>query len=226
MFRDFFTCGLRFIPSSFFRDVLEEFNVQLHQLTPNGIAVLSKFAWACKSYGAAPDIDSFCSFYELQKQPKKTKEGLICQYDSCSFFPQRKQAEPRLEISYYQKNKWEKEWLSYWFYVRTPGYVCTEFDGKVTCYPFASAMTPMKPITSVTPPTKVTSQRVECNKAFALACRYFGGRDVIEKMVAANYWPLAKNKAEFCLENVALPVFGPPEGVPFPRFGLKVPADR
>lgn len=44
VFKDFITCGLRFIPSSFLRDVLEEFNVQLHQLTPNGIATLSKFA--------------------------------------------------------------------------------------------------------------------------------------------------------------------------------------
>lgn len=77
VFRDFFTCGLGFIPSSFLRDVLEEFNVQIHQLTPNGIATLSKFAWACESYRAAPDIDSFCSFYELQKQPKKAEGGLV-----------------------------------------------------------------------------------------------------------------------------------------------------
>lgn len=43
VFRDFITCGLRFIPCSFLPDVLDAFNVQIHQLTPNGIAALSKF---------------------------------------------------------------------------------------------------------------------------------------------------------------------------------------
>lgn len=63
VFRDFFTCGLR-IPSFWFvQEVLKEFNLQIHHLTPNGILVLSKFCWACESYGATVDVDAFCARY-------------------------------------------------------------------------------------------------------------------------------------------------------------------
>ena len=50
------------------------FNVQLHHLTPTAFLTLSKFCWACASYGVEPDVDTFCTYYELQKQPKKRKE--------------------------------------------------------------------------------------------------------------------------------------------------------
>jgi hypothetical protein len=35
VFRDFFSCGLRFPFTSFLGEVLEAFHVQLHHLTPN-----------------------------------------------------------------------------------------------------------------------------------------------------------------------------------------------
>lgn len=115
----------------------------------------------------------------------------------------------------------------YWFYVRSLGYTCEESDGKkVTRYPFASVMTPLEPRSSVSPPTKITAARAACNKAFAIVCRYSGGRDLVEEMVAANYWPLAKVKPSFCLEDVQDPIFGGVEGVPYPRFGLQKPADK
>ena len=69
VFRDFFTCGLRLPYIPFLRRVLETFNVQLHHLTPTTFLTLSKFCWACVSYGAEPDVDTFCAYYELQKQP-------------------------------------------------------------------------------------------------------------------------------------------------------------
>jgi len=71
VFKDFFACGLRFPAVRFLREVLENFKVQLHHLTPNSILTLSKFCWACESYGLEPDLDTFCEHYELQRQPKK-----------------------------------------------------------------------------------------------------------------------------------------------------------
>jgi hypothetical protein len=73
VFKDYFTCGLYFPSISFLREVLEAFQLQIHHVTPNGFLTLSKFCWACESYGAAPNIDTFCAYYELQKQPKKLK---------------------------------------------------------------------------------------------------------------------------------------------------------
>jgi hypothetical protein len=49
-----------------------------------------------------------------------------------------------------------------------------------------------------------------------LACRYSRGRDLVKEMVAANYWPLGQRNNRFQIEMVQVPVFGPPEGVPFP----------
>ena len=65
VFRDFFLYGLRFPAVHFLRQVLEAFEVQLYHLTPNGIVALSKFCWACLSYGAEPNVSTFCKYYEL-----------------------------------------------------------------------------------------------------------------------------------------------------------------
>ena len=67
MFKDFFAYGLQIPLIYFLRLVLETFKVQLHHLTPNGILTLSKFCYACETYGALPDLDTFCTYYELQR---------------------------------------------------------------------------------------------------------------------------------------------------------------
>ena len=77
VFKDFFLCGLRFPAALFLCQVLEAFEVQLHHLTPNGIVTLSKFCWACLSYGAEPNVGTFCEYYELQHQPKRVGEGQL-----------------------------------------------------------------------------------------------------------------------------------------------------
>ena len=110
VFRDFFLCGLRFPVACFLRQVLGAFEVQLHYLTPNGIVTFSKFCWACLSYGAVPNVGTFCEYYELQQQPKRVNEDqLVAQYGSCAFMPKRQQKGERLEISFAQKNKWNKD---------------------------------------------------------------------------------------------------------------------
>jgi len=43
IFRDYFTCGLRFLPYPFLRQVMEAFRLELHHFSPNGILTLSKF---------------------------------------------------------------------------------------------------------------------------------------------------------------------------------------
>jgi hypothetical protein len=73
-------------------------------------------------------------------------DELIAQYGNCTFMAKGQQGDSRLEILYCQKNKWDKDWLRYWFYVQTFGVTSTLEDGKkVTRYPLASVMTKMKP---------------------------------------------------------------------------------
>jgi hypothetical protein len=46
VFRSFFKAGLRFPLHEMIGDVLEDFKIYLHQLTPNAIVRLSVFIWA------------------------------------------------------------------------------------------------------------------------------------------------------------------------------------
>ena len=57
-----------------------------------------------------PHIGTFCEYYELQRQQKGD----------------------RLEISFAQMNKWNKDWMQYWFYVRTSGMTSMDSEGKKT----------------------------------------------------------------------------------------------
>jgi hypothetical protein len=101
--RDFFSCGLQFPCTSFLGEVLEAFCVQLHYLTPNTFLTLSKFCWACEYYGAAPNIDTFYAYFEMQKQLKKvTVDGveLVAQYGSCTFMAKIFQGVNKLELSF------------------------------------------------------------------------------------------------------------------------------
>ena len=77
----------------------------------------------------------------------------------------------------------------------------------------------MAPHTRVEPPEVVSPAREACDRAFALACRYSGGRDLVEEIMASDYWPLKGDNPPFRLEMVKIPVFGPEAGIPFPRFG-------
>jgi hypothetical protein len=60
-------------------------------------------------------------------------------------------------------------------------------DGmRDTRYPLASVMSKMKPLSKVSPSEEVTPEREACKKAFALACWYSRGQDLIEEMVVSN----------------------------------------
>jgi hypothetical protein len=90
-----------------------------------------------------------------------------------------------------------------WFYVRTTSQTLTYNDGsEETIYPLASVISEMSPLCRVSPSTRVSTERRACDKAFALACRYSGGRDLVEEMVVANYWPLGWRNDRFQIEMV------------------------
>lgn len=83
-------------------------------------------------------------------------------------------------------------------------------------------MGPIQALPSVDPSEEISPEREACDKAFMLACRYSGCRDLVEEMVAAKYCPLAKDRPPIRIENVLLPIFGEAVGVPFPRVDLKL----
>ena len=74
-------------------------------------------------------------------------------------------------------------------------------------------MIEMKPLMKVAPNSEITPHRQACDKAFALACRYSRGRDLVEEMVAARFWPPGKSRPSFNVEMVNLPIYGEAGGV-------------
>ena len=113
----------------------------------------------------------------------------------------RNQGVDRLEISFCQKGKWDRGWLEQWFYVKTYGVHSTTEDGvELSEYPLTSRMEEMASHTHVDPPEEVSPMREACDQAFAAACRYSGAHDLVEEIMASNYWPLGKNNPAFRLE--------------------------
>jgi hypothetical protein len=56
-------------------EVLKNFEIYLHQLTPNAIVRLSVFIWA-QTCPMSPDAEAFCRVHELHDQTKASADGL------------------------------------------------------------------------------------------------------------------------------------------------------
>jgi hypothetical protein len=64
-FEAFFIAGLRLPAHHFVAEVLQRYDVQIHQLTPNAVVALAKYVWAVTSYGGQPSIEVFAKNYCL-----------------------------------------------------------------------------------------------------------------------------------------------------------------
>jgi hypothetical protein len=60
VFKSFFRAGLRFPLNEMIGEVLDNYEIYLHQLTPNAIVRLSVFIWALRSQGVDPNAEAFC----------------------------------------------------------------------------------------------------------------------------------------------------------------------
>jgi hypothetical protein len=65
VFEAFFIADLRLPVYRFVSEVLQRFDVQVHQLTPNAVVALAKYVWAVTSYGGQPSIEIFAKNYCL-----------------------------------------------------------------------------------------------------------------------------------------------------------------
>jgi hypothetical protein len=114
VFKSFFKAGLRFPLHGMIADVLENFEIYLHQLTPNAIVRLIVFIWALRSQGVEPLAEAFCRVHELQYQTKAREDGLHENF-SCYNFAYRKDMKTSV-VSY--RTKWPTGWKTEWFYVK------------------------------------------------------------------------------------------------------------
>jgi hypothetical protein len=76
VFKSFFRAGLRFPPHEMIGEVLDNYEIYLHQLTPNAIVRLNIFIWSLRSQGMDPNAEAFCRVHELHYQTKAREDGL------------------------------------------------------------------------------------------------------------------------------------------------------
>jgi hypothetical protein len=114
VFKSFFKVGLRFPLHRMIADVLENFEIYLHQLNPNAIVRLSIFIWALRSQGVEPLAEAFCQVHELHYQTKAREDGLHENF-GCYNFAYRKDMKTPV-VSY--RTKWPTGSKTEWFYVK------------------------------------------------------------------------------------------------------------
>jgi hypothetical protein len=116
VFEAFFTAGLCLPTHRFVAEVLQRFEVQVHQLTPNTVVALAKYVWAATSYGGQPSVEVFAKHYCLHWQKRKIGHK-IAQFGSCTFTPRTgKTSMEVVELVPCARNKWGN-WWDFWFYV-------------------------------------------------------------------------------------------------------------
>jgi hypothetical protein len=106
VFEAFFVAGLCLPTHRFVAEVLQRFEVQVHQLTPNAVVALAKYVWAVTSYGDQPSVEVFAKNYCLHWQKRKIGNK-IAQFGSCTFTPRTgKTSAEVVELVPCARNKW------------------------------------------------------------------------------------------------------------------------
>jgi hypothetical protein len=108
VFKSFFRAGLWFPLNEMTGEVLKNFEIYLHQLTPNAIIRLIIYIWALQSQGMDPDAEAFYRVHELHYQTKARADGLHENF-GCYNFAYRKDTKAPV-LSY--RTKWLTGWKS------------------------------------------------------------------------------------------------------------------
>jgi hypothetical protein len=176
VFKSFFKAGLRFPLHRMIADVLENFEIFLHQLTPNAIVRLSVFIWALRSQGVELLAEAFCRVHELHYQTKAREDGLHENF-GCYNFAYRKDMKTPV-VSYC--TKWPTGWKIEWFYVK--------IDEKKENL----VQSPLKLTFGLTRPQCNMTPGAPCSDAvheFRIVSENIGTRDLVQEYLANRVFP-------------------------------------
>jgi hypothetical protein len=176
VFKSFFKARLRFPLHGMITDVLENFEIYLHQLTPNAIVRLSVYIWALRSQGVEPLAKAFCRVHELHYQTKAREDGLHENF-GCYNFAYRKDMKTPV-VSY--RTKWPTGWKSEWFYVKID-----EQREKIVQSPLELTFGLTRPQCNMTPGTPCPDVVAE----FRVVSENIGTRDLVQEYLANRVFP-------------------------------------
>jgi hypothetical protein len=160
-------------------DVLENFEIYLHQLTPNAIVRLSVFIWALRSQGVEPLAEAFCRVHELHYQTKAREDGLHKNFGYYNF-AYRKDMKT-LVVSY--RTKWPTGWKTEWFYVKID-----KKKEKLVQSPLVLTFGLTRPQCRMTPGTSCPDAVGELR----VMSEHIGTRDLVQEYLANMVFPMLK----------------------------------
>jgi hypothetical protein len=168
VYRSFMKAGLRFPLDKFLVEVLKNFEIYLHQITPEAIIRMGIFIWAMRSQGLEPNAKCFC-MHELSYETKATGEEQYHNNFGCyGFVPHSKVSYP---VPTFRK-RWPGAWMQEWLYVKNDLVEREDIKGII-----------QRPIWSrfgIRRPTTALGNDVQaCQMAFNTVCTYIGTRDLV-----------------------------------------------
>jgi hypothetical protein len=150
-------------------EVLNRFEIYLHQLTPEALIKVGIFIWAIRSQGLESDADCFCNIHELFYQTKCTRNEQYHNNFECYNFVY--QSDVRCPMPTFQK-KWSGSWMKQWFYVKDDLSEREDVKDVIQC-PIRSRFSIRRP--SITGGNKAQA----CLMGFNTVCSYIGTRDLV-----------------------------------------------
>jgi hypothetical protein len=180
VFKSFIRAGLRFPLNEMIGEVLRNFEIYLHHLTPNAIVRLSDFIWALRSQEMSPDAEAFCRVHELHYQTKARANGLHKNF-GCYNFAYRK--DTKLPVLSY-RTKWPTDWKNEWFYMKA--------DEKKREKLMTMVMTPLSLNFGMTRPLCNMQLGSPCQLAeveFRVVAEQISTRDLVHEYLANRSYP-------------------------------------
>jgi hypothetical protein len=188
VFKSFFKAGLRFPLHGLIADVLENFEIYLHQLTPNAIVRLSVYIWALRSQGVEPLAEAFCRVHELHYQTKAREDGLHENFGCYNFAYHKDMKTPM--VSY--RSKWPTGWKSEWFYVKID-----EKKEKLVQSPLELTFGLTRPQCNMTPGAPCPDAVYE----FRIISEHIGTRDLVQEYLVNRVFPTLRERGMPKLEG-------------------------
>src|SRR5688572_14751997 len=179
IFKSFLKAGLRFPLHGIIAEILKNFGIYFHQLTPNAIVRLNVYIWALRSQAMEPFADSFCRVHELHYQTKARKDGLHENF-GCYNFAYRKTTKYPV-ISY--RSKWAAGWKSEWFYVKVD-----DDKEKLVQSPLELIFGETRPLCNMSP--EGPTQRAMSE--FRIIAEHISTRDLVQEFLAFKVFPSVK----------------------------------
>jgi hypothetical protein len=110
VFSPFFECGFGLPAGAFFRDLLEFYGIEQHQLNPNSVLQIAIFIYLCEGYlGIAPHFDLFRYLFYFKGYPNNKSPGEV---RGAGLQLRNGKAKEYIHVPLNESNKgWKREWF-------------------------------------------------------------------------------------------------------------------